>query len=427
MDDTTLYYNLMKNPQANNAIGRYNGLNSAQAGSTNPMNFFQKKANSIGNALGTTGAALYESGFNLPKAAIAGLTGGNYTSWHDQQQLKKTEDIRKGGHQTIDDVYRQFGFNGRDDYDNQLYAAEGSGNQAEADRLLNLPGLQKALQDAANGTASAMQKNINEYNDYRANNAASKAINQDQGKFLGSAINTLSTGFDIASTLAGIPNGALVNGLQGGIEGIADELEENGFKDFDWGRAGLNMGAGLASGLATGALNSGLEKRGITNMLGNNKVTQALSRNSLGRTAMGVGNGAIRGALSGAVGGATGAATQSALTGQDIEQGLMNTLQGARQGALSGSVVGGSMGGFNSLPGVSNYINRNKDAWDKWTNSGDNFTDRLYNTLDSGEGRVGRWLNGEPNKVLQGAGNLGNRIRNVADDNYKVKPYRQGF
>ena len=128
------------------------------------------------------------------------------------EQEKRRQDARTN----INNVYRQFGFNGKEDYDNKLYAAEDAGNTEEVNRLLNLPGLKEALTGTANTNAANVNAGADAYVDYRNNNYASQKINQDPGKFAGSAINTLNTMADVGLMAAGIPAGAVFNGLQGG-------------------------------------------------------------------------------------------------------------------------------------------------------------------------------------------------------------------
>ena len=307
-----------------NALGRDAGAAAAQG--QNP-NFFQKKWNSLENAIGTTGAA----GASLGKDISENIT---------------TMVLQRDNKSRMNDVYKQFGFSGRDDYDTQLDNAEKAGNNEEVQRLLNIPGLQKALQEQANSNAELANKKAADYADWRKNNYVSNKVNQDRGKFAGSAMNTLSTGADVMLMAAGIPTGPLANAAQGAWEGVADELEQNGFENFDAGRAAQNATIGAATGAVTGAVNKGLNKMvdPVTGNLfkGGNKLTQALnnagSKTALGRLASTVGTGAARGAISGAAGGATGAGLSSAINsvanGVDFGQGLQNTLQSALQGAL---------------------------------------------------------------------------------------------
>ena len=103
-----------------NALGRDAG---AAAQGQNP-NFFQNKWNSLDNAIGTTGAA----GASLGKDISENIT---------------TMVLQRDNKSRMNDVYKQFGFSGRDDYDTQLDNAEKAGNNEEVQRLLNIPGLQR--------------------------------------------------------------------------------------------------------------------------------------------------------------------------------------------------------------------------------------------------------------------------------------------
>lgn len=400
-----------------NALGRDAGAAAAQG--QNP-NFFQKKWNSLENAIGTTGAA----GVSLGK---------------DIAENAGTVDLLRSNKYKMNDVYKQFGFSGRDDYEKQLDEAEKTGNDQEVQRLLNLPGLQEALQKQANSNADVANKKAAEYTDWRKNNYVSNKINQDNTKFAGSAINTLSTGLD----LTGIAANPLANAVQGGVEGFADEMEANGGnvdltrlfsngvqvtggENFDWGRAAQNAAIGATTGAVTGALNAGisgsLAKRAAAKGL-TNTATKAGIGNALKTGAKTIATGAARGALSGAVGGATGAGLSSAINGVDIGQGLQNTLQGALQGAQQGAVTGGIMAGanmaINKIPGVGKFYNELQSVKPRWDQSGKNFNERLTNTLTSGDSAVGDWLmNRRQSKVLGAAGNIGNSISPVGSPKY---------
>jgi hypothetical protein len=119
--------------QLYNAIGRTEGNTQATGGSGN---FFQKIGNSAENAFGTTGAALYESGFNLLPAAWAGLTGSDYTSHRSKQVNQEQEQRRQDAHKAIDDIYKQYGYGGTSDFNRLVDEANARGDQAELDRLL---------------------------------------------------------------------------------------------------------------------------------------------------------------------------------------------------------------------------------------------------------------------------------------------------
>ena len=405
--------------QIYNAIGRDTGEQTTGTGD----NFFTKRAKSIGNAVGTTGAALYETGGNLIGAAIAGLTGGNYTSHRSKIENEKTEKARQDARENMNNVARKYGYNTYQDVWDAREAALKAGDQELLDKIDNV--ISPELQAQSGAGDNSLSERSAEYDDYRNNNFVSKQINQDPGKFAGSAINTLSTGLD----LTGITAGPLGNAIQGGVEGFADELEQNGLQNFDWNRAGQNALVGAATGAVTGALNKGisnkLAKNGGNLFKGGNALTSGInklgSKTALGRIGSTLATGAARGAISGAVGGATGAGLSSALQGADLGTGISNALQGAVQGAGQGAVTGGIMAGANmaisKTPGIGKFYNDLQTSKQRWDQSGSNFDERLTNTLNSGESGIGNWLNKRTqSKVLNAAGRLGNSIRDVNDE-----------
>lgn len=412
----------MPNPAATqvySALGRTTG-----AEGNGGDNFFVKRGKSIENAVGTTAAALKESGGNLLGAAWAGLTGGDYTSHESQKRKEQSEGIVKDLKKQMNDTAKNFGYDTWDDWSAAYAAANDEGNQ---EKIARFKEQNKAFQDVANAGAAAAEANANDYEDYRNNNYVSKKINQDQGKFAGSAINTLSTAVD----LTGLGATPLSNAIQGGFEGLADELEQNGFENFDWQRAGQNALIGATTGAVTGALNKGisnsLAKNGGNLFKGGNFATRGLnnlgSKTALGRVGSTLATGAARGAVSGAVGGATGAGLQSALNGVEFGQGVQNALQGAVQGAQQGAVTGATMAGANmaisKTPGVGKLYNEIQSAKQNWDNidtgdaktKWDKFNKRFTETMNSGDSRIGNWLNRQSqSKVLGAAGNIGNTI-----------------
>ena len=374
MESTALYNTLMGNPGGNayNAIGRTYGSGNVNA--NNPLGFFQKRANSVENAIGTT-----------LMAPVSGLKD-TYENWSTAQR-------RRDWKGNIDDVYRKYGFRNKQDFDDQLYAAEDAGNDEEANRLLNLAGLQQDLQAVANSNAAEAKSKAKDYNAWRTDNSyLNQKINQDEGKFAGSAINTLSTATDVL----GLTNGPLGNAIQGGIEGVADELEQNGLRDFSWERAGQNALSGAVTGAATGAFNKALGGtklgQGQNLFKGGNKFTKGLndlgSKTALGRLGSSMATGAARGALSGAIGGATGGGLQAAMNNQDV---LGGAFQGALQGAKGGAVSGAVMTPINSAIGNTNLMKNVRQAQQNWKNSGKNFGERFENTLNSGDSAVGNF------------------------------------
>lgn len=349
-------------------------------------NFFTKKGKSLENAFGTTGAAL-----------VSGIV--------DKSHQAGTDKMLEDNKAKLEDIAKKYGYGSLDDYYDKIQAAEDAGDTDTVNSLESTIGAE--LKAQAKSNADAMDKRASEYEDYRKNSYIGQKINQDEGKFLGSAINTLSTMSDVMLPGAGVA----FNAVQGGVEGIADELEQNGFKNFDWERAGQNALTGAVTGLATGAVNKGisnaLAKRGGNLLKGGNKVTQAINKfnanNPVGQLASSLGTGATRGAVSGAVGGATGAGLQSALAGQDIGQGVANALQGAVQGAQQGATTGAIMTGANMVanktPGVGTMLQKFNQAGEDWNNSGENFGERWKNTLASDDSAVGNFIK-DPKQAL---------------------------
>ncbi|MBR3254230.1 hypothetical protein IKF88_00650 [Candidatus Saccharibacteria bacterium] len=377
-----------------NAIGR-------NAGSQTGDNYFTKRAKSIDNAIGTTGAAI---------AATA----------KDAWENLSTDTLRQERRNNMNDIARKYGYNSWDDWQDAYANAHQAGDTAKIAEME--PQLQEFQAQANTNAAKANEKAAN-YRDYMQNNDVSKRINQDQGKFLGSAINTLSTATDVL----GLTNGPVSNAIQGGIEGIADELEQNGLQNFDWGRAGQNVAIGAATGGVVGGLNKGLTsalaKNGGNLFKGGNFVTRGLndlgSKTALGRGISTIATGAGRGALSGAVGGATGAGLSSALNGVEIGQGFANALQGAAQGAGQGAFAGATMAGtnmaLNKTPVAGKFLRDVNQAQEQWQRSGKDFNEKLTNTLTSGDSSVGEWLQGnKQSKLLGAAGRIGNRITDVS-------------
>ena len=452
--------------KTSNAIGRSVGKQSED------INPFQKRLNSIENALGTTGAALASAAYDSAERVGA------------DQMLKRQkaslEDIyKKYGYNdanayydakdnTENDIFSRYGYNANDFWDKRA-AADLAGNKDEiarlekerqdvigrmnaedADKINYFDNIQNELKGQASTNAKEATDRAKAYEDYRKNNYVSQKINQNNTKFLGSAINTLST----ASDLLGLTNGPIANAIQGGIEGFADELEQNGgtidfrtddpskffekgvalenWDDFDVQRALQNAAIGAVSGAASGAFNQGLSNVLSSNggklFKGNNFLTRGINKVAdfssnaktlPGQIAKSVGQGAVRGAASGAVGGATGAGLSAAMNGQDI---IGSALEGAKRGAGQGAIAGGIMGGANAAisrtPGVGKFLQDVNQAQQDWKNSGENFNERLTNTLNSGDSAIGNWLNrNTQSNALASIGNIGNSIADVTPTN----------
>lgn len=375
-------------------IGRTSGANGANGSNDN---FFVKRGKSIENALGTTGAA------------VASFV-------KDSAENAATDQLRRDAHNSMNDIAKKYGYNTWSDWQDAYYAAKDAGDTA---KIAEMEPQLKEFQNQADINAGKATEKAEAYDDYRKNNYISKKINQDNTKFLGSAINTLST----AADLTGLTANPLANAVQGGIEGFADEMEQNGGniditrpfsqgvkitggENFDWGRAGQNALIGATTGFVTGKVNQGisnaLAKRAASKGLTNAAVSTGLDAvqninkpGILKTVAMGAG----RGAISGAVGGGTGAGLSSILNGAEFGQGVKNVLQGAVQGAKSGAVSGAAMAGANmavsKIPGVNKFYGELQEAKKNWDESGDNFKERWANTTASGDSPVAnRFLGG---------------------------------
>lgn len=440
-----------------------NRTNTQPQQQKNDDNFFAKKGRSIENALGTTGSALYETGGNLLGAAFAGLTGTGYTSRRSKEQNDKTDKLLKDNKQSMEDIYKKHGYNSADDFydasnkaEKDIFSKYGFDSDSywkkhgemwspakandkdvldleatrqnvinrmskeDADTIRKFDSIQNEIKGQASKNAEAVDKNAKEYKDYVQNNYASKKINQDRGKFAGSAINTLSTATDVL----GLTNGPVGNAIQGGIEGIADELEQNGLENFDWERAKQNAITGAASGAATGLVNgkidSALAKRGGNLLKGGNRLTKAIndftSNNTLGQIGSTLASGAARGAVSGAVGGATGAGVNAALNNQDIlSSALQGGVQGAQQGLTTGGIMAGANMAINNTPGVGKFLQDVNQAQRNWQDSGENFNQRLTNTLTSGDSPIGEWAQGNrTNGALGRLRNIGGTLQDTS-------------
>lgn len=423
-----------------NAIGR-----RSRNSSSGSDNFFTKKAKSIENALGTTGAVIAAGVHNME-------TDAHTKKMMDEAKKSMDNIAQKYGYANKDDFYdasidadenilKKYGFD-YDSYDARLNEAAMNNDQKaldeldaykldfidknitgeDADKLRNFTIGSQELRRQAKSNLDAANERAKELRDWAENNYVSKKISQDRGKFLGSAINTLSTAADVMLPGAGVA----FNAVQGGVEGIADELEDSGFKDFDWRRAGQNAAIGAITGGVTGAVNQGisssLAKNGGNLFKGGNKLTRGIntlgSSTPAGRIGSTIATGAGRGAISGAVGGATGAGLSSAMNGASLSQGIANTIEGAKQGALQGAGTGATMAGvnmaLNATPGVGKVMRDLNQASEDWKNSGSNFDERLTNTLTSGDSIVGEWLQGNRRiGALNRLGSIGNRVQDI--------------
>jgi hypothetical protein len=376
-----------------NALGR----NGGQEATGNSDNFFVKRGKSIENAVGTTLAA---------PISFA----------NDRIHQMGTEQLLKDNQTKMQDIVKKYGYSSLDDYYDALDAAEAKEDKTEYNNLWNT--VQKELQDQASSNYNAMKQRQTDYEDYRNNNYISQKINQDPGKFAGSAINTLSTMADVMLPAAGIA----FNAAQGVAEGYADELEQNGFQNFDWNRANQNALIGGVTGGVTGAFNKGLSnslaKNGGNLFKGGNRLTNWMNETGAKHPIMAtLATGAGRGALSGAVGGATGGGLSAQLNGGNFLEGAARgAVQGAQSGAVTGATMAGANMALNATPGVGKVMRNLNQAGEEWKKSGSNFNERLTNTLNSGDSAIGNWLNKKSqSSLLSRAGMLGDTIRDYTD------------
>ena len=360
------------NPNQVRIYNTIRGDGSKNSGNGSDDNFFAKRAKSLENAFGTTGAAL-----------VSAIDTAN--------EDRNNEERSKRWNQSMDDIYKSAGYDNMDDYynakdeasrnafnkigfdydahwdnradadlrgdketvarlDQEYQDALGRLTGEDADIVNRFENVQNQLKNQASSNASEAKKAAQDWKDYRENSYVGQKVNQDRGKFLGSSINTLSTMFDVLAPGAG--SSIAANAIQGGLEGVADELEQNGLENFDWNRAGQNALVGAATGAVTGGLNKGissnLAKKGGNLFKGGNALTRGLnnlgSSTAAGRIGSTLATGAARGAVSGAVGGATGAGLSAAMNGQDV---LGSAIQGAKQGFGQGAMAGGIMAGAN--------------------------------------------------------------------------------
>lgn len=366
--------------QMYNMLGRQAGLTAAEGNQSNP-NFFQKKWNSLENTFGTTGAAIA-------------------SKIYDDKENLDTEQMLNRHKTSLDDIAKKYGYNTLNDFYNKYGEAEDNNDLTFKTNADN-SGIWEELKAQTATNANEADNKAKAYEDYRKNNYVSQKINQDPGKFAGSAMNTLSTMADVGMMTAGIPAGVVANSAQGAWEGVADELEQNGFQNFSGERAAKNAIIGAATGAATGALNSKINANLATKngnlFKGGNVVTSAINKfNSTtkpGRVLSTIGSGIARGAQSGLVGGAVGSGLSSVANG-DFENILGNTLQGAAQGTVQGATTGGIMAGTNMVanaalnkyaPGIAERVRNNQMQNASY---GEGLKNQFKGAWDSGDSAV---------------------------------------
>ena len=166
--------------QVYNAIGRTAGAQAADQQNANQNqnggdNFFVKRGKSIENAIGTTLAT--------PVAFM-----------NDRIENDRIERDRKDVRKSMNELAKKYGYDSWDAWQDAYATAKETGDKAKVAKMKKQ---QAEFQALANSNAKKATEAANKYSDYRQNDYISNKINQDRGKFAGSAINTLSTAADI--------------------------------------------------------------------------------------------------------------------------------------------------------------------------------------------------------------------------------------
>ena len=444
--------NMLNAPRYNpNSQEVYNaiGQDAGETANANNDNFFVKRAKSLENAIGTTLAApvsfMNDQLQNVRTQTLLDEGNTKLNDIYKKYGYGNADDYYTATNQEKDDIFRKYGVENEGDYWSKRYDAKMNNDEAtiaaldqeradiiarmseaDANRINYLDNIQRELVNQSQANVDTMRQNADDYRDYVENNYVSQKINQDRGKFLGSAMNTLSTASDVLLPGAGVA----FNAAQGAWEGVADELEQNGSENFDWDRAKNNAISGAVTGGVVGAVNKGLSgalaKNGGNLFKGGNKLTGKLnelgSKTALGRGVSTIATGAGRGAISGAVGGATGAGVQSIRNNADFGESVQNALQGAVQGAQSGAFTGSIMAGANmaanKIPGVKNVLQGANEAAENWKNSGGNTVERWKNTWNSGDSVVANTAKKIPGVVES----VADRFKNVGGSVEDINP-----
>jgi len=463
-----------------NALGRNTGEVYGNQVADNGSNgffadVFQGLIDNVGNKIRAGENTIGTTASMIPAWMNVSIEEGNQKDRLNKWDKSMQDIYKNAGFNSADDyynakdaaekaVYSKYGFD-IDDYwnrraeadakgdtglvtqiDNELNTVRNQLSQEDRNALSQFDTTQSNLINQANANMGEAKTAADNWRDYLNNSYIGKKTMQDNGKFAGDAITTLSTATDLAAMGTGLPMGIAANAIQGGLEGLASELSQNGgtidltrpfshgfeaknWDNFDLGRAAQNAAVGAVSGAATAGLSKALNARAATKAAAKG-VTKAPGL--LKTVGLGAGRGALSGAVGGAVGGGLGAGIESVRNGEDLgigaQNALLGALGGATKGAVSGSVSGAAMSGLNygvgkAVTKIDDKYGTNLsgigDAGKRWKESGSNFNERLTNTLNSGESGVGNWINNRTqSKLLNRLGGIGNRVQDVTP-NYK--------
>ena len=175
-------------------------------------------------------------------------------------------------------------------------------------------------------------KNYDDWKQYMKKNVYGDENMSDKDYYWKSAGKALDAASTVADFIPGVgaTTRMVMNPIQGGISGVAQELIDNGENATLEGA--LKRGVvGGAAGLTGDLVNNKLTSRALTNPA-TSKIGKALQSN--------VGRAAVSGATAGAVGGGL----STALEGGDLGQVLSGAAQGASSGAIGGGTMAGTMG-----------------------------------------------------------------------------------
>ena len=313
--------------QANQAQLDYNAAEQALADAQNNV----KKGFDLGQTLGEIGKSITSGAKGLWDSVAGGVNeigaGIQNTIWGNNIRNTMKDNSAKRN-----EIAKKYGYASYADASNDENASQDFWNE---------------IKDISQKTSDT----LNKLKDENVNSATYKNLKEmKQNKYAANALrggNFLADVLLAATGVGGIANAA-INGVQGGIGGLADQLEAADGLVFDplggnynsggldAGEVAKSMAAGAAGGLAGSAVGGGLGKIGGGNALG--KV---------------VGSNVGRGALSGAASSAVSAGTQTALDGGSLEDVLSNAASAGGKGALFGGIISGGMGlankGFNKI------------------------------------------------------------------------------
>lgn len=302
--------------QANQAQLDYNAAGQALANTQNNA----KKGFDLGQTLGELGKSITSGAQGLWNAVAGGVNeigaGIQNTIWGNNIRNTMKDDSAKRN-----EIAKKYGYASYADASNDDNASQDFWNEIKDISQKTSDTLNKLKDENVN---SATYKNLKEM---KQNKYAADAIRGEN--FLADVL--------LAGTGLGAAANTAINGVQGGLGGLADQLEAaDSLESLNAGEVAKSMASGAAGGLVGSAVSGGLG-----NLAGGNALSKV------------VGSNVGRGALSGAASSAVSAGTQTALNGGSLEDVLSNAASAGGKGALFGGIISGGMGlankGFNKI------------------------------------------------------------------------------